>query len=153
MKSLAQASETAADNLPSMIEQGQLCSARQKNLATLTDSPEDRKQLTNLLFQCFDALKVYGKEPEQLENVNAMFQMVLAGYPYEKIRQAFTFYLKFNSDLPAPADIAMIIERGNKPPLDRSVYISLTKKDAYSRTSDEWSYINEYENFQLRGQI
>ena len=66
--------------------------------------------------QCFEALKTYGKEPEQMVAVANMFQMVLSDYPISKIKSAFKTYLKTNSELPAPADIVHLIERGNKPP-------------------------------------
>lgn len=77
--------------------------------------------------------------------------MVLADYPIEPIRQAFRFYLKNHNELPAPADIANIIERGNKPPLEKAVYISLNRKEASERTADEWQYIKDFEYFQMTG--
>jgi len=86
-----------------------------------------------------------------MKHVNSMFQLVLADYPIDKIRSAFTYYLKFNSDLPAPADIATIIERGNKPPFDRAVYVAISKKQAEDRTSDEWKYMRDYEHFIVTG--
>lgn len=79
-------------------------------------------------------------------------QMVLADYPFDKIQKAFLFYLKTNSDLPAPADIVNVIERGGgKPPFDKTVYVSICKKHADERTSDEWQYKREYEEFILLG--
>lgn len=113
---------------------------------------DGRRKLTNLLFQCYDALKVYGKEPEQLDATNKMFQMVLSDFPYEKIEAAFRYYLQHNSEMPAPADIATIIRRGNKPPFDRSVYVSISKKHADQRTSAEWEYMRDYERFMVDGQ-
>lgn len=95
---------------------------------------------------------MYGKEPEQMKNLNSMFQIVLADYTYEQVQSAFAFYLKHNTELPAPADIVNIIERGNKPPLDRAVYVAISKKEAHQRTGDEWAYMREYEHFQLTGQ-
>ena len=108
-------------------------------------------ELTNILFQCFDSLKVYGKEPEQMKSTNAMFQLVLADYPIEKIREAFAFYLKFNSEMPAPADIAQIIERGNKPPFDKAVYVSISRKYGEDRSRDDWQYMRDYERFITSG--
>lgn len=98
-----------------------------------------------------DALKTYGKEPEQLEAATKMFLFVLADYPVQKIIDAMAYYAKHNSDFPAPADIANIIERGNKPPFDRSIYVSLSKKEPEDRTSDEWAYMREYERYQIKG--
>jgi hypothetical protein len=122
-------------------------------LATLIDDPNGRKELTNFLFQCFDALKVYGKDPEQLQNLNSVFQMVLADYTLDQVRKAFSFYLKHNSDLPAPADIVNIIERNGKPPLDKSIYIAISKKHESDRTGQECLYIKDYERFMITGRL
>lgn len=144
-----------ADIMPKVLAnpsgQGLQSPSRTSNSVTLIDHPEGRLELSEFLFQCFDALKVYGKEPDQMKHVNSMFQLVLADYPIDKIRSAFTYYLKFNSDLPAPADIATIIERGNKPPFDRAVYVAISKKQAEDRTSDEWKYMRDYEHFIVTG--
>jgi hypothetical protein len=87
-----------------------------------------------------------------MKNLNAMFQMVLADYTLDQVRSAFAFYLKNNSELPAPADICNIIERGGKPPLEKAVYVSICKKDGCSRSDDDWAYIKEYEHFALTGE-
>lgn len=104
-----------------------------------------------MLYQCFQALKLYGKEPETLEATVSMFQMVLADYPPEAIRKAFANYLKRHNEMPAPADIASLIERNGKPPLDRAVYVSISKKPAEDRTSTEWAYMRDYEKFAING--
>ena len=70
-----------------------------------------RETLTVMLSQSFRALKLYGREPEDFAAIDAMFQLVLADYPIDKIKQAFAVYLKRHNELPAPADIAQIIER------------------------------------------
>lgn len=107
--------------------------------------------LTSMLYQCFQALKLYGKEPEAFGAVVSMFNLVLSDYSFDSIKSAFAFYLKYNSELPTPADIANIIERGNKPAFDRSVYISISKKQPEHRTSSEWQYIREYDSFMITG--
>ena len=95
----------------------------------------------------FDALKTYGKEPEQLDSVKKLMHFALADYPWEKIREALAFYFRNNTDFPAPADIVQIIERGNKPPFDKAVYVNITKKRGDERTSEEWKYMREYERW------
>lgn len=110
-------------------------------------------QLTNLIFQCFQGLKLYGKEPEALESINPMFQMVLAPYPMEKIQSAMAYYLRHNNEMPTPGDIAMIIERGNKPPFDKAVYVSINRKRGDERTSEEWQYLRDYERFIVSGEM
>ena len=122
----------------------------------LIDDAKGRQELSSFVAQCFEALKTYGKEPEQMVAVANMFQMVLSDYPIGKIKSAFKTYLKTNSDLPAPADIVHLIERGNKPPLDRAVYVSICKRDAaehFSRYTSEWQYMREYERFQMTGRL
>lgn len=114
-----------------------------------------KAELSILLLQCYEALKVYGKEPEQLKNVNAMFQLALADYPMAKIREAILFYIRHNSGLPDPGDIIQIIMRGgNKPPFERSVYVRLAQKHKEfpgELTREEWAYIKDYENFIVSG--
>jgi hypothetical protein len=114
-----------------------------------------KAELSILLLQCYDALKVYGKEPEQLKSVNAMFQLVLADYPMDKIREAFIFYMRHYSEMPTPGDIAQIIMRGgNKPPFERSVYVRLSQKRKEfpeDMTREEWAYLNDYEKFVISG--
>ncbi len=110
-----------------------------------------------MLFQCFQALKLYGKEPESFDSVVAMHLFVLSDYPFEKIKEAFAFYLRHNNELPSPGDIANIIERGGKPAFDRTVYLSLVKRkaaDPYAYgvlTADEQQYIADYEKFMVTG--
>lgn len=102
-----------------------------------------------MLQQCFQTLRLYGKEPEALESVVAMFRLVLADYPVEKIIAGFGAWLKRSNEMPTPADIASIIDRGGKPPLERVVYVSLSRKAAEQRTSDEWAYMREYEAYAI----
>lgn len=103
-----------------------------------------------MLFQCFQGLKLYGKEPEALEALVGMFQMVLHDYTMGQISRAFALHLKRSNEMPAPADIANIIERGNKPPFERAVYVNLSRKAAEDRTSDEWAYMRDYEADAIR---
>lgn len=98
-----------------------------------------------MLQQCFQTLRIYGKEPEAMESVVAMFRLVLADYPVEKIIAGFGAWLRRSNEMPTPADIANIIDRGGKPPLERAVYIAIGKRDAAARTSEEWAYMREFE--------
>lgn len=110
-----------------------------------------KQQLAVILYQCFQSLKLYGKEPEALEATVATFNLVLADYEFSRIKDAFAFYLRSNTEMPAPADIANIIERGNKPPFDKAVYVSISKKSGEERTREEWQYMREYERFMVTG--
>ena len=122
----------------------------------LIQDPKGRQELSSFVAQCFEALKTYGKEPEQMVAVANMFQMVLADYPIDKIKSAFKAYLKTHSDMPAPADIAHLIERGTKPALDRSVYVELCRRhkhERFSRWTAEWEYMRDFERFQMTGKM
>lgn len=77
--------------------------------------------------------------------------MVLADYPIDKIREAFDFHLKNSRDFPVPADIAIIIERGNKPPFDRAVYIAISRKDREFWSTEEYQYMEDYAKFYRSG--
>ena len=102
-----------------------------------------------MLQQCFQTLRIYGKEPEALESVLAMFRLVLADYEMGEITDAFRIWLKRSNEMPTPADIAGIIERRGKPPLERAVYIAIGKRDPVNRTPEEWAYMREYEIYAM----
>ena len=108
-----------------------------------------QKALAVMLQQCFQTLRIYGKEPEALESVIAMFRLVLADYPVEKIINGFGVWLKRSNEMPTPADIAGIIDRGGKPPLERAVYVSIGKREPVTRTPEEWAYMRDYENYAI----
>lgn len=106
-----------------------------------------------MLQQCFQTLRLYGKEPEVLESVVAMFRLVLADYPVEKIIAGFGAWLKRSNEMPTPADIANIIDRGGKPPLERVVYVAIGQRDPVTRTSEEWAYMREFEAAVIAGDL
>lgn len=123
----------------------------------LRDSDTGKMQLAELLAQCFNGLNVYGKDTTQLSDTVKLFIFALGKYPAASILPAFEVFLDRNSRMPTPADIASIIRRGNKPPLEQSVYVALCQKrertsfkDAGSYgnclTMEEEKYIAEYEH-------
>lgn len=120
-------------------------------LPSLKDDREGKARLNEVILMAFDALKTYGKEPEQLDSVKKLMHFALADYNIQQVREAFAYYFKHNSEFPAPADIVQIIERGNKPPFDRAVYVTISKKAADQRTSAEWAYMRDYEDWNLNG--
>lgn len=140
-------------------KQEKLPSVAQSNALTVGSSQEQRTQIAEMVAQCFDALSTYGKQPEQLTNTVKMFVFVLGDYTADKIVTAFKLHLQRSRDMPTPADIVAIIRRGNKPPLDKSVYVSLCQKrertawrhgeHSWQRgdalTDEEAEYIKEYE--------
>ena len=149
MKNLGTAAEAAANQ----ISQGKLPSERlnHSEIVPLRKDPTGKRRIAEGVVLYFDTLKTYGKDPGQIENVTKMFLWVLADYPVEKILEAMAYYARHNSEFPAPADIANIIQRGNKPPLERSVYVAVSKKRPEERTAEEWGYMREYEEFLING--
>jgi hypothetical protein len=79
--------------------------------------------------------------------------MVLSDYPFENIEKAFALYLKSNNEMPAPADIVNIIERNGKPPFERGVYVSISKKHPEDRSKSEWEYMQDYEKYMISGRF
>lgn len=88
-----------------------------------------------------------------MESVTRLFQMTLSDFSIEEIKKAFIFYMQHNNEMPTPADIYTIIKRGGKPPLDKSVYIRISKKSGEERTQEEWQYLDEYERFMINGDL
>lgn len=109
-KSSGEMTTQSNQSLTHQDQQGQQVSTREQNrLLALRDDNEGRVKLSSLLLICFDVLDTYGKEPEQLENINNAFQMFLDDYSYESIERAFKEYMKENTAMPKPADIIKII--------------------------------------------
>ncbi len=112
----------------------------------MATSLDAQAQLAALLAQCYDALKVYGKEPEQLGNLVKVFVLVLGEYDYPAIRVAFATYLKRHTDLPAPADIVKIIDPP-PPVLSAAAYTALRKRieEGYYPDSEDRAFLRAFE--------
>lgn len=115
-----------------------------------TDS-EGKKQLGEILKIIADGLQLYGKTPDQAKNAAKLFYFALGDYDIQRIREAFAYYVKSFKEFPTPSDIVNIIERGNKPPFERAVYVSISKKEAFERSTEEWNYMRDYERWTISG--
>lgn len=93
----------------------------------LRDDAAGQGKLAAMLFQCFNTLKTYGKDPEQMRDTVALFQQVLGRFTTSQVALAFSKYLERNSEMPAPADIVNIIEPPRES-LSAATYVSLQKK-------------------------
>lgn len=89
---------------------------------------QEREQISALVTQCFDTLKTFGRDPEQLSNAVKLFCLVLDGYSMEQINSAFVAYLQNHAEMPTPSDIVGYIKRGNRKPMDRALYVALCQK-------------------------
>jgi len=110
--------------------------------------------LKAMIEHCFESQKVYGKEPEQIAATVKMFQLVLGEYSYEKVRAAFIYYLKRNSEMPAPADICKLIEGEGKPIMDKATYIGIKKRmenPSEYIMPKEREYVKEFEKTNIYG--
>lgn len=112
-------------------------------------------KLSALLLICYDTLDTFGKEPEQLENASKLFAMVLADYSIQQIESAFKIYLKQNSVMPKPADIAKIID----PPKEKKKWckvafleIKRKKRENGFTTKEENQYIEDFMHAAVSGE-
>lgn len=92
----------------------------------------------------FDTLDTYGKEPEQLKNINKLFQIKLANFTWKQIEDAFGMYLNTGTAMPKPADIISIIEP--KPVWCKLTFQEIRKKQIACEfvTDDEYRYCEEF---------
>lgn len=80
-----------------------------------------------------------------LRAASALILDVCGQYPADKVAQALEIWMSRESTFPTPADIAGLIRRGGKPPLERAVYIRISKMEYADRTDEERRYMWEYE--------
>jgi len=115
-----------------------------QEVTPLKQDTRGKQELAAMLYQCFQGLKVWGKEPESLEGAVRLFELALADYPMDVIRKAFSVYLKRSNEMPGTGDIVGIIKRKGRMPLAKEVYVTISKKDVEYRTADEQEYMREY---------
>ena len=138
-------------NLQRPTESTQSLTRRSETSLPVSQDLHGQGQMAEILTQCFQALNLYGKEPEQLAAAIPLFQMVLGDYPIGQIKSAFITWLRTNDTFPAPANIVSLIRRGGKPPLSEAVYVSISRKPADQRTKDDWAYLSDYEDYIRKG--
>lgn len=114
---------------------------------------ESKASLAMMIGSLFESQRVFGKEPEQVDALIGVFIMALADYPFPAIDKAMRLWVKRSAEMPTPFDIVNLIERDGKPPLERAVYVSISKKDGVDRTAEEWQYMRDYERYQLTGEM
>lgn len=116
----------------------------------LKNDPSGQQQLSVMVSQCFQALKLYGKQAESLEAMIQMHQAVLAEYPISKIRQGFTEFLKRGSEIPMPADIVNLIDPLPPKP-DWAAYVGIKNKlGSQFVTTREREYLTYCENYAMK---
>lgn len=93
----------------------------------------------------FHSMKTYGKEPESLTAITAIFLRDLSDFPVEKILKAITLHSRRSEEFPTVSNIYGIIKRNGKPPLSKEIYISISKKAGEYRNKADWDYMQDYE--------
>lgn len=63
-----------------------------------------------MLRQCFDLLNIYGRPPETIETLILGFALVLEDFSSPTIKAAFTRWIKTETVMPVPADIAKLCQ-------------------------------------------
>lgn len=128
--------------------------APSSNLAlSLANDSHGKVLLADMILSAFEGLKTYGKDAEQIQSIVKLFMMTLADYDIERITAAFKMHCRISDEMPTPAEIIQLIERKNKPPLQKAVYQDLLRKEASMRTPEEWAYIRDYNRFAMTGQF
>lgn len=115
----------------------------------LKDSVQAQNQLTDLLAQTYALLKKYGERSDQAELRDAGFQWMLAEYPIQRIEAAFRQYLRTAREIPTPADILAILDPKTQP-LDRAVYIRLSRKDPADIDWQERDFMRAFEREEMK---
>ena len=150
MEKLHQAAQQAVKQIEQQQQSSEVSSSDKPSLPMKSDK-NGKARVAESLKILYNGLKVYGKEPEQLEDTTKLFMFALADYPVDKIVDGIAYYVRNYPEFPAPADIVQIIDRGNKPPFEKAVYVNVCKKIPEERTSAEWQYKRDYEAFMLKG--
>ena len=106
----------------------------------------------SLLLICFDTLDTFGKEPEQLKNLEGAFQLVLGRFNIDDVEAAFRIYMEKYTVMPKPADIVKIIE----PPVEPRKWCKVTfleikrkKRENVFTTLEEDQYCIDFVDAQV----
>ena len=86
-----------------------------------------------------------------MEFRDGMFQLVLGGYPFAAVREAFIGHVQRKSDLPTPSDIVNLIDPPPAP-LSQAVYIDIRKRAREVNqyiTREEKAYVRAFEEQEM----
>lgn len=118
------------------------------SVTPLMNDNQGKIRLSQLLFEAWEVLNVFGRDPEQMKKINSRFQVALAHHPMSKIEPAIQYYINHCKGFMEPADIDEIIFRGgNKPPFRPELYREYQHKRGEYRTPAEFAYMREYEAY------
>lgn len=110
----------------------------------LAEDWDGKERVAKILAFCWKTLHLYGKKPEDYDDIAETYLMRLANYPVAEIEQAFSKYLDNRTEFPAPASIIGILQGRIKR--DASYYNKLQRKIKEGfLTPDESNYVKRYE--------
>lgn len=109
--------------------------------------------MSALLLFCFDTLDTFGKEPEQLENVDKLFQFTLQEFTIKEVKEAFQEYVKNNSVMPKPSDIVDIITGAKEKVWCSATFIDLRRRGREGQylTPEERQYCDDFVAAKVEG--
>lgn len=112
---------------------------------TISQDQAGQKALAVELYQRFQASKTYGKDPEALDSIIAVFVRDLAEYPIEKVMQAVKTHSERSPEFPTVADIVGLIKRNGRREIKESDIIAIRRKDGEDRTRQDWDMLRQWE--------
>ena len=132
-----------------LVDKQHLANTKEQELRSgwIKNNKDSQSRLTSLLLICFDTLDTFGKEPEQLKNLEVMFQMVLGRFTIDAVTEAFSQYMETKTVMPKPADIVRIIE---PPKVERKwcavTFIDLQRqqREGQFMTKAETQYMHDF---------
>lgn len=77
----------------------------------MAQSSEGQKQLTRELYDRFNAMNTYGKDPEAIDSILATFSLDLGHIPASDVIDAVRFYCSNNNTFPTTGDIKRVLNR------------------------------------------
>lgn len=93
----------------------------------------------------FHAAKTYGKTPEALESIVAIFLRDLGHYSAQVVMDAIALHSRRSAEFPTVADIDGLIRRNGRPPLSEAMYVAIQRKRGEDRTPEDWQYLRDFE--------
>ena len=74
----------------------------------------DRQHLSNLIAGACLVQQSFGRKPEELPFMVAIYEKILNGYQMDEIENAFLHHMKISPTIPTPYDILSILNRRTK---------------------------------------
>lgn len=102
--------------------------------------------------QLCQAQKNYGKTESDFKTIVKAYLAILSDFTVEQILDAMRRYMRMQSDIPAPADLARILAPNEQENLSPVVYAHFRRKvrNGEFLTSEERKYCEKFERIELK---